>query len=123
MRGFDSALLERLATVEEVEIGMQRPRVVIWIVVVGERVYVRSVRGERGRWYRALRARREGVLRVGRARLPVRAVPVRAPSTIAAVSLAFLQKYRESPYARSMVAPATLGTTLRLEPLSGRRSR
>ena len=45
----------------------------------------------------------------------VRAVQVRNPKTIARASRGYLKKYAESPYAKEMVRPEILSTTLRLE--------
>jgi hypothetical protein len=90
--------------------------VTIWIVVVDGVPYVRSVRGPRGRWYRELTERKEGVLHVGSRKMPVRPVPVRAPETIDEVSAALWRKYAKTASLFSMLRLATLDTTLRLEP-------
>jgi hypothetical protein len=42
-------------------------------------------------------------------------VPVKDQKTVEAVSEAYLEKYRGSPYAKDMVRPEVLPTTLRLE--------
>jgi hypothetical protein len=47
----------------------------------------------------------------------VRVIPVAEHDTIEAVNRAFLTKYATSPYAQSIVSPATLPTTLRLDPM------
>jgi hypothetical protein len=91
-------------------------RLPIWIVTVDGAPYVRSVRGERGRWYREILARREGALHVGGIRVPVRPVHVRSDETIRAVSAALRKKYGKSGSLDSMLVAAVLPTTLRLEP-------
>ena len=93
-------------------------RTTIWVVTVDGSVFVRSVRGGRGRWYREVSANPAAALHVGGDRIPVRAFPVTDDSTIEAVSEAYLEKYgRTSPGStRAMVQPETLPTTLRLEP-------
>ena len=59
---FDPDILERFQTEEEVRIGTSRGpdapehRTIIWIVVSDGDVFVRSVRGPRGRWFRDLQA-------------------------------------------------------------------
>ncbi len=114
---FDPKILSRVAGTEEVEIAAAGARpVVIWAVVVGTDVYVRSVRGERGGWYRRLVREGRGMLRVGRLRIPVRAMAKRDARTVLAVSLALEQKYRGSGSLRLMLRPFTLPTTLRLDP-------
>jgi hypothetical protein len=56
---FDASTLQQLHDVDEVAIRTARhpdQPVVIWIVVPDEEVFVRSVRGAKGRWYRDLMA-------------------------------------------------------------------
>ena len=118
---FEEPLLNQLNSREEIEIETQSAtvrthRTTIWVVVVDNNVYVRSVRGRAGRWYRAITANPQGAIYVDGRRLSVRAIPVTDPATIARVSNAYLQKYRHSPFVNSMVREETLPTTLRLEP-------
>ncbi len=89
--------------------------VTIWIAVVDDAVFVRSVRGPRGKWNTAARADGRATLEVDGRQLPVKITPPMSDAaTLEAVSQAFLTKYTASPYAKSMVAPETLPTTLRL---------
>ena len=90
---------------------------IIWVVVDGGEVFVRSVRGDRGRWYRE--ALRNPIVRiddVGR-RLEARAVPANDPQTIARVNAAFERKYKAVDGYDAMLEPDVLGATLKLEPL------
>src|SRR5271154_6835036 len=115
---FDAASLDYLRTTGEVGIRtVKRPdrAVIIWAVVVGDAAFVRSVRGPSGKWYKSLAADGRGTLEINGRLVPVRAIPVSDPPTIAAVSAEFLRKYATSPYAQSIVKPDTLPTTLRLE--------
>jgi hypothetical protein len=93
-------------------------RTTIWVVTVGSTVFVRSVRGEEGRWYREVSANPAAALHVGDNRIPVRAIPASDEATSGAVSEAYREKYgRTSPGStRAMLQPETLPTTLRLEP-------
>jgi hypothetical protein len=93
-------------------------RTTIWVVTVDGTVFVRSVRGEEGRWYREVSANPAAALHVGEDRIPVRAVSAADATTIGAVSEAYREKYgRTSPGStRAMLQPETLPTTLRLEP-------
>lgn len=115
---FDPAIVIALRNDKEVRIrtGGQTKGVIIWIVVIGDDVFVRSVRGAAGKWNAAASASGEATLEVANHSIPVRATPVRDPAAIDAVSKAYLAKYAGSPYARAMVAPDTLPTTLRLDP-------
>ena len=117
---FDAATLASLRSTREVRIRTARHRnrgVVIWIVVADDAVFVRSVRGPAGKWFVAAAADGQATLEVDDRQLAVRVVPVTDHATIEAVSQTFLTKYATSPYARSIVAPDTLTTTLRLDPM------
>jgi hypothetical protein len=90
--------------------------VTIWVVVSGSEVFVRSVRGTKGRWYRDLAGGGPAALEFNGDRLAVQAVPATDADSIKSASREFLTKYRTSPYAQSIVRPEVLQTTLRLEP-------
>ena len=117
---FPDDVVARIDREEEVEIetwsmaGEPR-RTIIWVVVDDGRVYVRSVRGERGRWYREIRTEPHAALLVAGERVEVQAVPVDEES-IAACSAALERKYAADPALRSMLRPDVLSTTLRLDP-------
>ena len=121
---FDAETLGLLDETREVRVETRRDedsrvhRTTIWVVTVDGAVFVRSVRGERGRWYREIRANPMAALHVGDARIPARAVSVTDEATIEAVNRAYQEKYgRTSPGStRAMLRPETLPTTLRLEP-------
>ncbi len=118
----DPAILERLAKSDKIEIETRASpygpvqRTPIWVVAVGDDVYVRSWRGANGRWYQQVTANPNAVVHVGLKYIPVRAVPVRDEDTIAQISNAYLKKYARLPYAVAMLQPETLSATLRLEP-------
>ena len=121
---FDPDTLRLVDETKEVRIETSRDedapvhRTTIWAVTVDGDVFVRSVYGERGRWYREIRANPNAALHVGDDRIPARAVPVTDGATVEAVSEAYQNKYgRTSPGStRAMLQPETLPTTLRLEP-------
>jgi hypothetical protein len=115
-------VLERLATTKEVRIETRRPpdgpvhRTIIWVVVDGERAYVRTYLGARSRWYREALAAPDCTLWVGREAVPVRVAPATAPEQIAAVSHGFEAKYPRSQSTSAMVRDEVLDTTLELLP-------
>ena len=121
---FDTETLGLLDETEEVYIETRRGedaaehRTIIWVVVTGGEVFVRSVRGAEGRWYREISSNPEGALHVEDTRIPVRAAPANEESTVVAVSDAIRSKYEEtSPEpTRWMLRPETLPTTLKLSP-------
>lgn len=119
MTSFDADTLRDLADVKEVAIRTDKhpdSAVVIWVVVAGEEVFVRSFRGAKGRWYRDLSAGGPATLEFGGRRLAVQAVPANDEAAIARASREYLAKYRSSSYAQAMVQPDLLPTTLRLDP-------
>jgi len=111
-----AAIAER----EEVEIETGGRRTIIWIVVDGEVVFARSVRGERGRWYQEVLADPKATLHFrGRPKLApvaVRGVHAPDPESVAACTRALERKYARDPALNSMLRPDTLPTTVRLDP-------
>ncbi len=87
-------------------------------MVISEDVYVRSVRGGAGRWYRELMSHPNAFVHIDGGRVPVRAVRVDDQAMIARVSEEYLRKYARSPYMPPMLEPKTLSATVRLQPAS-----
>jgi hypothetical protein len=121
---FDAETLRVLDETKEVRIETRREgdspehRTIIWVVVVEGEVFVRSVRGQRGRWYREISSNPEGALHLEDNCIPVRAASATDGATVDAVSAAFRSKYQQSSPAstEAMVRPETLPTTLKLSP-------
>ncbi len=121
---FDADTLATLARIREIELetasldGTQTHRTVIWVVTVGDQVFVRSERGTAGRWYREARQTPDTVLHAKDEAIPVTAVLAAHPDTIRRVSDAFAAKYGRLSAASTaaMLQPHTLETTLRLDP-------
>jgi hypothetical protein len=106
----------------EVEIETRRGegapvhRTIIWAVVDGDDVYVRSLRGASGRWYRELMSDPAAVLHARDEEFPVRAVPAGDPESVERASEALRRKYSDSRSLASMLEDDILETTVRLEP-------
>jgi hypothetical protein len=118
MANFDADTLRELRDVQEIAIRTEKhpnSAVVIWVVVADDEVFVRSVNGARGRWYRDLAAGGPATLEFAGRRLAVQAIPATDPAAIARASREYLGKYQPSPYAQAMVKSEILSTTLRLE--------
>src|SRR2546422_9481286 len=104
-----SAKLELLAAARIVEIETRRGprspihRTKIWVVVDGADIYIRSYTGERGRWYREVRAHPNAALWVRGERIPVRAIHVRSARSIARASAGYREKYGTKGPAAEMV--------------------
>lgn len=122
MGQFNAAELAAIGQAEEVRVETARQdgtprRTITWIMVDGSNVYLRSVRGEQGVWYRALTSNARGRLLVDDQAWPIRVAAVTDPDEIERVSAAVRRKYEQrwpGPTA-SMLEPATLPTTLRVE--------
>jgi hypothetical protein len=71
MTAWTNEELTKIDGADELEIASLRPDgtlrdpVTIWVVRLGEELYVRSVRGRNGPWFRGTQARREGRIRAG----------------------------------------------------------
>jgi len=113
--------LDTIGAAEELQIaalrpdGSLRPYVTIWVVRVGDGLYVRSYRGRDGAWFRSVLARPEGRIRAGGL---TRDVTVEEPADAgqAAIDEAYRDKYARyaGTYVDPMVSPAARAATLRL---------
>jgi hypothetical protein len=119
MAKFDADTLRELRDLQEVAIRTEKhpgSAVVIWVVVADDEVFLRSVRGSKGRWYRDLATGGSATLEFAGRRLAVQALPASDTASITRASDEYLRKYQPSPYAQSIVRAEVLPTTLRLEP-------
>ena len=114
--------LTRIGSAEELEIaarrsdGSLRRAVPIWVVRVGDDLYVRSWRGANGRWFRDARVSHEGHIAAGDIDRDVDLVD--APEDVNdTIDDAYRAKYgRYSSYVPPMIAPQARATTLKLIP-------
>jgi hypothetical protein len=111
-----------LESVEEVDIQTSRGpgapvhRTTIWAVTGEGEVYVRSLNGEDGRWYRELIANPDAILHVEGEAVSVRAVRAADPESVERATRGFNEKYADSPYLHTMVRQEIEPTTVRLDP-------
>jgi hypothetical protein len=89
---------------------------IIWIVVDKNELFVRSVRGERGRWYRDALATPEVTINDNGRRLEVRAIPVRDADSVRRINEALKRKYAKDDGYDEMLVPEVLTANFRLEP-------
>ncbi len=119
MAKFDADTLRELRDFKEVAIRTEKhpeSAVVIWVVVADDEVFVRSVRGSKGRWYRDLATGGSATLEFAGRRLGVQVLPAADADSTTRASAEYLRKYQPSLYAQAMVRAEVLPTTLRLEP-------
>jgi len=115
--------LTRIGGAEEVQIEVRgrgaKPRrpVTIWVVRSGDDLFIRSVRGARGAWFRAVQATHEGRISGGGVTKDV-VFEEAGPSVNDQVDAAYRTKYRR--YAgrilNSCLTPEARSTTLRIVP-------
>jgi hypothetical protein len=113
--------LDKIGAADELEIaalrpdGSLRPATTIWVVRVGDDLYVRSWRGRNGGWFRSVLRRPEGRIQAGGL---TRDVTFQEPDDAdhAAIDHAYQAKYSRygSSYVDPMVSPAATAATLRL---------
>ncbi|WP_181787045.1 DUF2255 family protein [Streptomyces phytophilus] len=117
--------LERIGTAEELNLqslrgdGSLRDPVTMWVVRDGDDVYVRSVKGAQGPWFRGTRARLAGHVRAGGVDKDVAFVDVAEGGDLTPrVDAAYREKYGRYPadIFGSVVTPQAQAATLRLVP-------
>lgn len=108
---------EAKRVVIETRSGDRTVGTIIWVVVDDGDVFVRSVRGESGKWYQRALAQSEVTLRVGDDRIRFTVVPAGDVESVERVSAALRRKYPAGGSVDSMLQPEVLGTTLLLEPV------
>ncbi len=92
----------------------------VWVVVVNERVFVRSWNNKPEGWYRAFLKEPHGVIQIAEREIRVRARKTRSERLKDAVSRAYLEKYNTPgsiKYARGLGRAKSRATTTELVPL------
>lgn len=93
----------------------------IWVVVVKDRVFVRSWSVKPSGWYQTLLKEPRGTVRVADHEIAIRAVPARDKRLKDAVDRAYLDKYNTPgalKYAKDLGSAKSRATTTELVPLS-----
>lgn len=116
--------LTKIGTAEELEIaslrgdGTLRKPVTIWVVRVGDDLYVRSYRGRDGAWFRGALVRHEGHIQAGGVEKDVAFVEETAPGVNEQIDAVYRSKYRrhDAQYVDPMVAPEARAATIKLVP-------
>lgn len=124
MTTWTSDELNRIGTTEELQIaslrsdGTLRKSVIIWVVRVGDDLYVRSVNGRASAWFRGALVRREGHIRAGGVEKDVTFVQEAAPELNKQIDAAYGTKYHR--YAASIIShitsPGARAATIKLVP-------
>jgi hypothetical protein len=90
----------------------------IWVVRIGDDLYVRSVNGRTSAWFRGVQTRHEGHIRAGGVEKDVTFVEESAPEVNDQIDAAYRTKYRR--YAASIIShitsPGAQSATIKLVP-------
>ena len=120
MSGWTDAELSELGQVSEVRVagrradGTSRTLVIVWHVVVDGALYLRSVKGPQGEWYKGVARHFEGFLSWGG---HTRAVSFALDSSHnRAIDAAYTAKYGNGSSTRAITNELSHQTTLRVDP-------
>ena len=123
MNAWTTSELDKIARAEELEVatrrrdGTLRDPVTVWMVRLGDDLYVRSVKGRTGAWFRGALAHHEGRVRAGGVQRDVTFVEANdAPSD--EIDRAYRAKYGRyaASIVNSVLTPQARAATLRLVP-------
>jgi hypothetical protein len=115
--------LDRIGAAEELRIaslrrdGTLRKPVIIWVVRVGDDLYVRCVNGREGAWFRGVQTRYEGRIWAGGVEKDVTFFEESDPDINAKIDEAYLSKYQRYPqWVAPMVTSEVRAATMKLVP-------
>ena len=126
MTAWTSDELTKIGTAEELEIaslrgdGTLRKAVTIWVVRLDDDLYVRSVNGRTGVWFRGMQVRHEGHIQAGGVDKDVSFVEVPDASINDQIDEAYRAKYRRygERIVGTIVSPGARAATIKLVPRS-----
>ena len=124
MTTWTSDELTKIGTAEELQIasrrrdGTLRKPVTIWVVRIGNNLYVRSAYGRNSAWFRGTQVRHEGHIRAGGVEKDVTFVEEADPGLNDQIDAAYRAKYRhyDARYVDPMVGAEAKAATINLVP-------
>jgi hypothetical protein len=115
--------LNKIGKAEELQIaalrndGTLRKPVIIWVVRLGDDLYVRSVNGRTSAWFRGVQTRHEGHIRAGGAEKDVAFVEEPDSHLNDQIDAAYATKYRHyASIIPSINSPTARAATIKLVP-------
>src|SRR5688500_2737766 len=126
MSEWTSDELTKIGNAEELKIasmrrdGSLRKPVTIWVVRQGDHLFVRSVKGPTGPWFRGTQSRRQGHIRAGGVDKGVSFVFIDATDEVnGQIDAAYRAKYRRYPESvvNSVLTPTARSSTIQLVPV------
>ena len=116
--------LNKIGKAEELDItslrrdGTRRKQVTIWVVRVGDGLYVRAYKGRSGPWFRCTQECHEGHILSGGVDKDVTFLDISDPDVNDQIDAAYRSKYGhyDAEYVDPMVAPEARSATIQLVP-------
>lgn len=123
MTTWTSHELDKIGAADELRIASQRgdgtlrKPVIIWVVRLGDELYIRCVNGRSGAWFRGVQTQHAGRIWAGGIEKNVTYVEETDPAINDQIDAAYLTKYARYPqYVAPMVKPAVRAATLKIIP-------
>jgi len=123
MTAWTSDELNKIGTAEELRIaplradGTLRKPVIIWVVRLGDDLYVRSVNGRTSAWFHGVQARHEGRIQAGGVEKDVTFVEEAGPEINKQIDAAYHVKYKRYPSSVDHInSPTARTATIKLVP-------
>ena len=128
MTTWTSEELDKIGTAEELQIsslradGTLRNPVTIWVVRLGDDLYVRSVNGRTAAWYRGTQVCHEGRIQAGGVEKDVTFVEQTGPEINEQIDAAYRTKYHRyaASIVNSIISPGARSATIKLVPRSAK---
>jgi hypothetical protein len=116
--------LDRIGNAEELQIASLRRDdtlrnpVTIWVVRLGDDIYVRAYKGRTSPWFRGVQTRHEGHIQAGGLDKDVTLLEVSDPALIDQIDAAYRTKYRRyaASIVNTVVTSEARAATIRLVP-------
>jgi hypothetical protein len=123
MTTWTSDELDKIGNAEELQLqslrrdGTLRSPVTMWVVRVGDELFVRAVHGRNSPWFCGVQTRHTGHIRAGGIEKDVTFVEEANPDLNNMIDTAYLTKYARYPqYVAPMVTPEVRAATIKLVP-------
>jgi hypothetical protein len=123
MEAWSKDELNKIGSADELQIaalradGTLRKPVIIWVVRLGEELYVRSVNGRTSAWFRGVQVQHAGRIWAGGLEKEVTFVEEAGPEINEKIDAAYATKYRRSPSSVEHInGPTARTATIKLVP-------
>jgi hypothetical protein len=123
MKSWTGEELDKIGTTEEIQLssikkdGTLRKPVTIWVVRIGDNLYIRAVNGREGAWFRGTQVKHEGRIRAGKIERDVIFMDAE-PSLNDQIDNAYRSKYRRysANIINTVLTPLSRASTTLLVP-------